>query len=178
MRRTLPPFLVLALLALAGRPLSAQLCATANGVANSSCSGNVASSLTIPILIRLTIDDTSTTITAPNQADYDAGHTTTPSTGPVATVKTNNNWTLLVRASSATWTGSGGARATKPAGDLLWRTSSGTGGTAMSTTNVTIGSGTRGASNVVSIFYNTNWTWALDPPGTYTLTVIFPATAP
>jgi len=170
--------LLLLALVVAGHPLAAQLCATANGIANASCSGNVASSLTIPILIRLTIDDTSTTVTPPTEAIYDVGHTTVPSTGPVVTIKTNNNWTLLIRAGAATWTGTGGARATKPAGDLLWRTSSGTGGTALTTSNLTVTSGSRGATNSVSFFYNTNWTWGTDTPGTYSLAVIFTATAP
>lgn len=164
--------------ALAVRPLAAQLCSTANGNPNTNCSGNVASNLTIPILIRLTIDDTSTTLPSPTETIYNAGQTSTSSTGPVATIKTNNAWTLLVRASTTTWSGSGGARATKPAGDLLWRTSSGSGGAAMSTTNATVASGSRGVSNVVSIFYNTLWTWGSDTPGTYTLTVIFTATSP
>lgn len=178
MRRLLPLLIALAPLLLNGRPLAAQLCSTANGVANASCSVNVASSLTIPILIRLTIDDTSTTLVAPTAADYTAGQTTTGATGPVVTIKTNNNWTLLVAATSALWTGTGGARANKPVGDLLWATTSGGSYAAMTTSNATVSFGTRGSSNVTTLFYKTNWNWTLDTPGTYTLTVIFTATAP
>lgn len=176
MKRTL---LAVLLLIAAARSLAAQqVCTTTNGVANTSCSGNVASSLTIPILIRLTIDDTSTTFIPPTAADYTAGQTSTASTGPVVTIKTNNSWTLLVRATAATWTGSGGARATKPVGDLLWATTSGGAYTAMTAVNVTVATGTRGVANVTTIFYKQNWTWNLDTPGTYTLTVVFTATAP
>ena len=175
MRRAL-----LSLLLIAGaRPLAAQtICSTPNGSANTSCSGNVASSLTIPIILRLTLDDTSSTITSPTSADYTAGQTSSASTGPVATIRSNNNWTLLVRASAAVWTGTGGARATKPAGDLLWSKTSGGSYTALTTTNVTVATGTRGSSNVTTLFYKTNWAWNLDTPGTYTLTVIYTATAP
>ena len=160
-------------------PAAAQItiCSTPNGSANASCTGNVASSLTIPILLRLTIDDTSTTITPPTETDYN-NLQSGAITGPVATVKTNNSWTLLVRATAATWTGTGGASATKAVGDLLWSTASGGTYTAMSTTNATAATGTRGVANVASIFYKVKWTWATDKPGTYTLTVIFTATAP
>ena len=171
--------LVLSLVVSAATSAAAQItiCSTANGSANASCSGNVATSLTIPILIRLTIDDTSTTITPPTLTDYTNG-VTSPITGPVATVKTNNNWTLLVRATAATWTGTGGARATKPVGDLLWSTTSGGSYVPMTTTNATVATGARGSANATTLFYKVNWTWGTDTPGTYSLTVIYTATAP
>jgi len=173
-KRLLVGFFALALFA---RPALAQTsCQTPNG-ATGTCSINVASSLTIGTLLRLTIDDTSTTLTTPTEAIYDAGNTV--STGPVATIKTNGNWTLLVRATAATWTASGaGARANKPVGDLQWGTVVGGPFTAMTTTNATVANGTRGAANVTSMFYQVLWSWPNDTPGTYTLTVVFTATSP
>lgn len=159
-----------------GRTAQAQFCRTPVG-ANGTCSLNVASSLTIPTLLRLTIDDSSTALTTPTEAIYDAG--TTVSTGPVATIKTNGNWTLLARATTATWTATGaGARANKPAGDLAWGTSPGGPFTPMTTADVTIATGTRGAANLTSLFYQVAWSWPLDTPGTYTLTLIYTATSP
>ena len=167
---------VLALVVALGAPRLAAQCSTPNGAAAGTCSSNIASSLTIPLLIRLSISDTSTTLTTPTEADYDATQTAIASSGPVATIKTNNNWTLLVRATSATWTGTGGARANKPVGDLLWST--GGGYTPMTTSNVTVATGTRGSANTRTFSYKTNWAWTLDTPGVYTITVIFTATAP
>lgn len=151
-------------------------CSTPNGAASGSCSSNIASSLTIPLLIRMTVSDTSTTLTAPTESDYDLTQTSLSSPGPVVTIKTNNPWTLLVRATSATWTGTGGARATKPVGDLLW--SIGSGYNAMTTSDASVATGTRGSANTRTFTYKTNWAWDTDTPGTYTLTVIFTATAP
>ncbi|MEO6067911.1 MAG: hypothetical protein ABJB33_04450 [Gemmatimonadota bacterium] len=174
MRRLL---LVACLGACLARPVGAQTCSTPNGVANGSCSVNVASSLTIPTLLRLTIDDTSTALTTPTEAIYDAG--TTVSTGPVATIKTNGSWTVLVRATAATWTASGaGARTNKPVGDLAWGKLVGGPFIPMTTTNATVATGTRGASNVTSMFYQVAWSWPNDTPGTYTITVVFTATSP
>ncbi|HWA40075.1 MAG TPA: hypothetical protein VG712_00590 [Gemmatimonadales bacterium] len=170
----------LLLLALAGvcpAAAAAQNCNTPNGQANASCSVNISSSLTIPLLFRLTIDDTSSTITPPTPADYDAGSAVTA--GPNVTIKTNGNWTLLVRATTATWTASGvGARANKPVGDLRWGTSPGGPFTAMTTANVSIATGTRGAANLRTMYYQVIWSWPLDTPGTYRLTVVYTATSP
>ncbi len=168
--------LTLGILSLAAGRAQAQTCTTPNAPAG-NCSINLASSLTIGTLLRLTIDDTSTTLTTPTEAQYDAGNNV--STGPAATIKTNGNWTLLVRATAATWTATGaGARATKPVGDLKWGTAVGGPFTAMSTTNATIATGTRGSANVRSIFYQVLWSWPNDTPGKYTLTVVFTATSP
>ena len=168
--------LLLGLLAVGGPARLIAQCSTPNGQANGSCSSNIASSLTIPTLIRLTISDTSTSLTTPTEADYDATQTAIASSGPVATIKTNSPWTLLVRATSATWTGTGGARTNKPVGDLLWST--GGGYSAMTTANVSVATGSRGSANSRTFTYKTNWAWTLDTPGTYTVTVIFTATAP
>jgi hypothetical protein len=167
------------LLALIASPMAmaAAQCSTPNGAASGTCSSNVASSLTIPTLLRLSIDDTSTTLTTPTEAIYDAG--TNVQSGPTVTIKTNGSWTLLVRATAATWTAAGAeARVNKPVGELAWGTSGAGPFTAMSTTNTTVASGTRGATNTVNLSYRTTWSWLVDTPGTYSLTVVFTATSP
>ena len=158
------------------RPLRAQLCSTANGTTNGSCTGNVATSLTIPTIVRLTITD-PTTLTPPTEAIYTAGSVVT--TGPLATIKTNSSWSLTILATTATWTAVGAnARANKPVGDLLWGLNSGGPFTAMTTTAATVTSGTRGAANNVQLYYRTLWNIGLDGPGTYSLTVSYTVTAP
>lgn len=159
---------------LAATPVAAQNCQTPNGAAG-TCSINVASSLTIPTLLRLSIDDTTTSLTTPTEAIFNTGSVTTA--GPVITIKTNNSWTLLVRAAAATWTGVGaGVRANKPVGDLAW--DRGLGFTTMTTADASVATGTRGASNVTSMSYRVNWSWPLDTPGTYSLLVVYTVTSP
>lgn len=168
--------LLLALfIAPAGRVL-AQNCQTPNG-ANGTCTLNVASSLTIPTVIRLTIDDTTTALTTPTEVIFNTG--TASSAGPSITVQSNSPWTLYVRAGAATWTGVGAvARVNKPAGDLGWNITGGASYATMTTVDATVKSGTRTASDVTQIYYQVNWSWPLDTPGTYSLVVQYTVTSP
>jgi hypothetical protein len=143
---------------------------------NGSCSINLTSSLTVNRLLRLTINDTSTAAPAPTEADYDLGYQQfAPLT---ATVKTNGTWSLGIRATAATFTASGGARANKPAADLQRATAAGGPYAAVTTTNTTLTSGTAGAANVVNLFYRILWSYTVDTPGTYRITVVYTLTAP
>lgn len=168
--------LLLALVAAPFSPAMAQNCQTPNG-ANGNCTLNVASSLTIPTVIRLSIDDTTTSLTTPTEANFNSGSSS--STGPSITIQSNSPWTLYIRAGAATWTGVGaGARANKPAGDLGWNTTGGASYTAMTTIDAVVTSGTRTASNITQIYYQVNWSWPLDTPGTYSLVVQDTVTSP
>lgn len=168
--------LLLAALGVVAGPVAAQNCRTPNG-ANGSCTLNVASSLTIPTVIRLSIDDTTTSLTTPTEASFNTGKAAT--TGPSITVQSNSPWTLYVRAGAATWTGVGAAaRLNKPVGDLGWNTTGGASYTPMTTIDASVKSGTRTASNVTQIYYQVNWSWPLDTPGTYTLVVQYTVTSP
>jgi len=156
------------------RPAAAQNC-TYTGT-NGTCSVNVTTSLTINRLLRLTISDTSTAAPAPTEADYDLGYQQfAPLT---ATVKTNGTWSLGIRATAATWTGTGGARANKPVADLQRAIAVGGPYVAVTTTNTTITSGTAGAANLVTLFYRVLWAYTVDTPGTYRITVVYTLTAP
>lgn len=173
MRRT---FLCATLFAIAAlsSPAAAQNCQY-TGV-NGSCSINLTSSLTVARLLRITIDDSSTAAPSPTEAEYDAGF---QQFAPLnATVKTNGTWSLGIRATTATWTASGGARATKPVGDLQRAIAAGGPYVAVTTTNTTMVSGTAGAANLVPLFYRILWSYTVDTPGTYRLTVIYTLTAP
>ena len=156
------------------RPATAQNCMYTG--TNGSCSINLTSSITVARLLRLTISDTSTAAPATTEADYDLGYQQfAPLT---ATVKTNGTWSLGIRATTATWTGSGGARVNKPVGDLLRATAGGGPYVAVTTTNATMVSGTAGSANLVTMFYRILWSYSVDTPGTYGLTVIYTLTAP
>jgi len=136
--------------------------------------------VTAPSIFKLTINDTSTAVTAPVEADFDNGYQDVAS-AVTATVKSNRPYTLKIKGGAATWTGSGGARANKPVGDLLWGTVS-PAATALSTTDANIGSpsttGNNGSSPAATVNYRILWGYTDDTPGTYTIPVVFTLTSP
>lgn len=134
-------------------------------------------SVTVPTILRLSLDDTTTAIPAPTESDFDAGSQDVAS-AITATVKANRGYTLNIRAGAGTWSGGSGS---KVAGDLRWRTGGAAPGTAMTTSDAVVGtsgSGTTAAGTNYAITYNIAWSYASDTPGTYTLPVVFTATAP
>ncbi len=123
----------------------------------------------------------STALTPPTTAHFDAGFNTT--TGPTFTVSANAAWTLQVRASSGIWTATNTtpgapARTNKPAGDLQWSTASNGAFTALTIGDVTLFSGAVTASNATTLYFRTLYDWALDTPGSYSLSLVLTLTAP
>jgi hypothetical protein len=139
---------------------------------------NTSATLTIPDVMQLTLTSTSTALTTPVAADYDAGFVA--NTGPTATVKSNRAWRLQISAGAATWTAVSTppftARASKPAADLQW----GTGGpfTALTTTAATAASGGGTGGTPASFVFHTVYSWGLDTPGSYSLAIVFTLLAP
>jgi len=163
---------VMGLMALGAGHSQAQNTCTAN-----PCSLNDTAKVTVTTVLRLTVSQFATTLTAPNEAAYDAGFQL--DNGPTATVKANRAWTLKVAANAATWTGTGGANAAKAASDLQWATSSGGTYTGFSTTPATFTSGATGTSGASqSTFFKTLWSYATDTPGNYSLVVVYTLSAP
>ena len=147
----------------------------------------IPSSCTQPLTFRFTARRTVRVTVAPSSfsfsvtpGDYNQGYT--EALGQSVTVLSNNAWTLSIRSSQTSWTGTGGARLTKPRTDLQWSTSIGGPYTAMTGNNAAsalqIASGTATAGTVVSVWYHVLWSWTLDTPGTYTVPVILLITAP
>ncbi|MDQ6690172.1 MAG: hypothetical protein M3Z18_06645 [Gemmatimonadota bacterium] len=163
----------------AAGPLAGQAC-TANG-SPASCNRTRSVSMTAGRVVRLQVSTAATTLTPPTPTDFDNGFNAT--TGPTFTVSANAAWTLYMRAQTVYWaavnTSPGApARTTKPAGDLKWsKTSNGT-FNALTTSDVTLASGTATASNVTSLFFQTLYNWTLDTPGNYSLTVVLTLTSP
>lgn len=151
------------------------------GGPGAQCDQQATVAMTISRVIQLQMSPTSTALTDPTPAHFDAGYNST--TGPVLTVSANRPWTLRMRAATAVWgatnTSPGApARTDKPAADLLWsRTVAGT-YVAMPTANVTLTNAGATASNVTTLFYRTNYSWILDTPGIYTLGIILTLTSP
>jgi hypothetical protein len=154
--------------------------AQAQTVSTTANPGSVTTYATVTVntIIRLTINDTSTAISSPTETDFDNGFQDVGA-AVTATVKSNKAWSLSIAGGAATWTGTGGAQAAKPVGDLRWRTAGAAPGTALTTSNVSINSGASGTGGTATnVSYDIVWSYASDTPGTYTIPVVFTAAAP
>jgi len=166
----------LALVAGLSTAVQAQDPGTATGA--SPLSLNTYVTVTVPTILKLSIADTSTTVLAPTETNFDNGFQDVAS-AVSATVKSNKPYSLSINGGAGTWTGTGGARANKPVGDLLWGTGP-TPSTPLTTSAAAIvaltSTGTSGATSTVN--YRINWGYTNDTPGTYTIPVVYTLTAP
>jgi hypothetical protein len=158
--------------------LGAQCTASGNG---GSCSRPGSVSMTAGRVVLLQMSTSSTSLTAPVPADFDAGFNTT--TGPTFTVSANAAWTLSLRAAAALWNATNTspgtpARTNKPAADLKWSTSSGGAFTPLTTGDVRLVNGVATASSVTTLYLQTLYDWTLDTPGNYSLSIVLTLTAP
>jgi hypothetical protein len=170
--------LSIALISIWPLPVGAQ-CTAAGAGASCSLPGSV--SMTAGRVIRLQMNATSTMLTAPTPADFDAGFNST--TGPTLTVSSNSSWRLYVRSSSALWSAANTsptapARTDKPAGDLRWSTTAGGSFVALTATDANLLAGVATAGDVSTLYFRTVYSWLLDTPGDYGLTLVVSLTAP
>ncbi len=153
---------------------------TASG-APASCGLPGSVSMTTSRVVRLQMSAGSTALTAPTPADFDAGLNAT--TGPTVTVSANAAWTLSLRAAAATWTATNTspgapARTTKPAADLKWSTASNGSFSALTTSDANLVTGSATASNATTLYFQTLYSWTLDTPGNYSMSVVLTLTSP
>jgi hypothetical protein len=90
---------------------------------------------------------------------------------------------LQVRASAAFWTATNTspgapARTDKPAADLKWATSAGGPFNPLATADATLVSGSATASSATTLYFQTLYSWTVDTPGNYSLSVVLTLTAP
>ena len=145
---------------------------SAAGTGTQNCSVNTAVKVTVPTIIKLDVTDSLTTAAAPTSADFDSAYQIVATTVAI-NMKSNTTSTLSVKAGSANWSGP----YNKAAGDLSWTADAGTTYTPMTTSAATVGTGVAG-NNPFTVGYKIAWSYANDVPGTYTLPVVFTATAP
>jgi hypothetical protein len=146
---------------------------------NAPCSLTVnAASLTPTDVLRLSLSSSSVSFTAPVEADYTAAFKA--ANGPTVTAKANRAFHVTVDASSSTFGYSGAlTNPGKPASDLQWATASGGPFSNNVGTAATLFSGSSGtAGTAQAIFFRTNLSYAVDRPGSYTLTVRYTLSAP
>lgn len=163
---------------LASSEARAQCTASGNG---GSCTVATNATMTAGRVIRMQLSATSTTLTAPTPADFDAGFNST--TGPAVTISANAAWRLYLRSSTALWsatTTSPGApaRANKPAGDLRWSTNAAGPFVALTTSDANLAAGTATGGTINTLYFRTAYSWLLDTPGDYGLTIVLSLTSP
>jgi hypothetical protein len=170
--------LTIALISLTPSRVLAQ-CSVAGAPDSCSLPGSV--TMTAGRVIRLQMTATSTTLTAPTAADFDAGFNST--TGPTLTVSSNSSWRLYLRSSTPVWSAAntaGGvpARTDKPVADLRWSTGAGGPFVALTTTDANLVAGVATAGDTNTLYFETAYSWLLDTPGDYGLTIVLSLTAP
>lgn len=154
-------------------------CEAAGAPASCNLPGSV--SMTAGRVVWLQVSAASTSLTTPTPADFDAGLNST--TGPTLTISANASWALSLRSSTALWSATNTspgapARTNKPAADLLWSTNPAGPFAALTTTNASLVSGTATASLVRTLYFRTLYSWLLDTPGNYGLTIVLTLTSP
>lgn len=154
-------------------------CTVAGSPATCSLPGSV--SMTAGPVIRLQMSATSTTLSPPTPADFDAGFNST--SGPTLTISANSSWTLYVRSPTSVWSAvttspDAPARADKPAGDLQWSTNATGPFVPLTVADVGLASGAATANTASALYFRTTYSWALDTPGDYGLALVLSLTAP
>ena len=159
--------------ALTATRTAAQSCTT------NPCTVGVTASSTVADVMQLTLSSTTTDLGSPTATEFAAGYM--DASGPTATVKSNRPWKVTVVGNAANFSytapPASGLTNTKAAGDLRWGTAAGTYGSNMgSAAQLSSGNGTSGSAQ--QIFFRTQWAWATDVPGTYSLVVNFTLSGP
>ncbi|HEV8447559.1 MAG TPA: hypothetical protein VGQ44_12090 [Gemmatimonadaceae bacterium] len=138
-------------------------------------------SFTIPSLLTLNMSGftgagTAMSLNAPTtMADYTSSTIQMPTNGPTYTVSANRNYKVQISAATAAFTGP----YAKPASDLLWSNTNGSGYVGLTTTPTDMTSGgPTTASAPVGVFYKTSYNIATDVPGSYQIDVKFTLVAP
>ena len=146
----------------------------------SSCAVPSSASVTIGKVMQFQLSAGSTTAPSPTYADYVQGYNETD--GPTVTVRANTPWTLSVSAGTTLWaaqsTGTATPRTDKPASDLQWSRTSGSGYAGLTTTGVTVASGGATAGATIPLHYRILYALALDTPGRYSLDVVLTVVTP
>ena len=100
-------------------------------------------------------------------------------------VDSNKNWTVNVKANTAAFAftpSAGDTDPSKPAGDFSYKLSTAGTYTPITTSNVVVKTGNKGgtstAGNTFSMDYQLASNLNTDPPGTYTLAIVYTLTAP
>jgi hypothetical protein len=140
---------------------------------------------TVPSVLALTTTSNVAGVTIVS-SDYDLADaiTSTSAAAHTLAVRSNRGWIVSAKSATANFAFTpavAGDTRTKSAGDLSVRKASGAFQT-LSTTNVTLASGTAGGvgqtGNTFAVDYQFASDITIDPPGSYVLDVVYTLTAP
>jgi hypothetical protein len=140
---------------------------------------------TVPQVLSLTID--TVTVSIPFlTSDYNPATGAATKTVPGAntlSVASNKSWTVSLKANTAAFSfapSAGDPDPSKPCGNLSYKLSTASIYTAITTSNVSVKTGSKGGTSGNSFIMDYQLTSNLsqDPPGTYTLGILYTLTAP
>lgn len=155
-------------MALGVAPAAAQLSCESSG---SPCQVEHGISASVATVAKLS-QTTASTDLGPIGAEAYAANLQSP--GPSLSVDANTSWTVTVQSTANTWGYAGGTDPSKPSTDLkLSGVANG-----ISTTPQHVASGLAGTTFIPAFLFETQWDLEDDPPGTYTLTLVFTLSAP
>jgi hypothetical protein len=142
---------------------------------------------TVPQVLSLGIDTNAVSMNF-LASDYNASTgaaTKTLTSGNTLTVESNKSWTVSLKANTAAFSfvpSAGDPDPSKPCGNLFYKLSTAGTYAAITTTNATVKTGSKGGTatsgNTFIMDYQLTSNLSQDPPGTYTLAIIYTLTAP
>jgi hypothetical protein len=161
---------------------SAQACTTPSA-AGSVCATPITLNMSMLVtdVMRLTVSGTTTALGAPVHADYVAG--SRDAAGPTVTVKANRAYRVQVVGATTNFAYTGSlTNPSKPRTQLLWGTVAGTyannAGTAATLLSGSAAPAPAASAPSQQIFLRTQWSFAADVPGSYSLVLNFILAAP
>lgn len=141
----------------------------------------------VPQVLSLAINTNAVTMSFLT-TDYNSSTgaaTKTVTSANTLSVDSNKNWTVNVKANTAAFAftpSAGDTDPSKPAGDFSYKLSTAGTYTPITTSNVVVKTGNKGgtstAGNTFSMDYQLASNLNTDPPGTYTLAIVYTLTAP
>jgi hypothetical protein len=167
--------------------LATILLATLATVAHAQTTQTVTVSSTVPQVLAMTVDTNAVSIPFLT-TDYNVSTglaTKTATSANTFSVSSNKNWTVSVKANTAAFAftaSAGDPDPIKAAGSLSYKVSTAGTYTAITTTNAAVKTGNKGGTattgNTFAVDYQLTSNLSQDPPGTYTLAVVYTLTAP
>lgn len=155
----------------------AQVTCGNTGAAGTNCTpAGTTATVTVQRVVFMSVAPAAAALTAPTNADFVGGGTTTKIdlAAQAVTVRANATWAMTIKGSA--WTGTGNNA--KLIADLGWSKTGGAPFTAMTNGAVALNNGAATASTITTLAYQTNWALVSDSPGTYTMALTFTLTAP
>lgn len=158
--------------ALTAATSAAQISCGNTNAATASCTpAGTQVTVTVQNIVRLTVTSTSAALTAPTDANFTAGGTTTIDDVDLQEllVRANVDWALT--ATAGPWDAVNSY--TKATGDAAFSITGGAPYTAFTGGIQAVTTGTATAGSAIDISYRVTWSLALDEPGSYVLPIAF-----